>query len=187
VKKTYVPIFLGGVMQATNNRPPITIKNKDHWIDAERRRWGRHFAVPMADGLPPGFPPVTLPTMRALTALVDSHPHLVTPAFDALFRAMWVDHTPVWEKDGLRGVLATVLGSEAQAQAVLERTASKDIKDALLKRTTEAIDSGAFGLPWFVCTNAKGETQGLWGVDHLNIVAEFLDLPMEGRGLKAML
>jgi 2-hydroxychromene-2-carboxylate isomerase len=39
---------------------------------------------------------------------------------------------------------------EATAKESIEKSGTKDIKDALLKRTDEAFAEGAFGLPWFV-------------------------------------
>jgi 2-hydroxychromene-2-carboxylate isomerase len=64
----------------------------------------------------------------------------------------------------------------------------KEGKDLLLKNTDKAFEDGAFGLPWFKCTNSKGETEGFWGVDHLGQVTDFLGLerPKTG-GWKAML
>ena len=57
--------------------------------------------------------------------------------------------------------------------------ASTTGKAALIQNTDAAFDSGGFGLPWMVCTNAEGQTEGFFGVDHLGQVAQFLGL---GRG-----
>jgi 2-hydroxychromene-2-carboxylate isomerase len=61
-------------------------------------------------------------------------------------------------------------------------------KDLLLKQTEKALSEGAFGLPWFVCTDREGKIECFWGVDHLGQVAEFLGIekPTNG-GWKAML
>lgn len=58
----------------------------------------------------------------------------------------------------------------------------------LLENTDKAFDDGAFGLPWFSCTNSEGQQEGFWGVDHLGQVTTFLGLekPKAG-GWKAML
>lgn len=62
------------------------------------------------------------------------------------------------------------------------------VKSLLTSNTEQAFKDGAFGLPWFMCTNAKGETEGYWGVDHIGQVAHFLGLD-RGRdvGFKAVL
>ena len=49
-------------------------------------------------------------------------------------------------------------------------------KQRLIENTDRAFADGAFGLPWMVCTNASGATEGFWGVDHLGQVAQFLGL-----------
>ena len=75
----YVPVFLGGIMKATGNRPPLAVKSglwaiyplvplvlssgdldKDIWIARERIRWARLFNIPMAEEMPEGFPQNTL-------------------------------------------------------------------------------------------------------------------------------
>lgn len=56
------------------------------------------------------------------------------------------------------------------------------MKELLNKNTNAALEDGAFGLPWFMCTNEKGEKEGFWGVDHLGQVALFLGLDRSADG-----
>lgn len=58
----------------------------------------------------------------------------------------------------------------------LEQSSDPEAKVILDENTRRAFASGAFGLPWFVCTNAEGDTEGQWGVDHLGCMANFLRL-----------
>jgi hypothetical protein len=61
-------------------------------------------------------------------------------------------------------------------------------KALLAANTDQAFADGAFGLPWMVCTNAAGATEGFFGVDHLGQVAEFLGLRKgTGSGWRALL
>lgn len=63
-----------------------------------------------------------------------------------------------------------------------------DVKGLLMSNTDRAFKEGAFGLPWFVCTDANGKTEGFWGIDHLGQVADFLGLDRSGdAGFKALL
>jgi 2-hydroxychromene-2-carboxylate isomerase len=66
--------------------------------------------------------------------------------------------------------------------------AGKEGKEVLAKNTDLAFADGAFGLPWIVATNSKGETEDFWGVDHLGQVVDHLGLekPKTG-GWKALL
>lgn len=62
------------------------------------------------------------------------------------------------------------------------------MKALLGSNTDHSFDSGAFGLPWFECTNATGDTEGFWGVDHLGQVADFLGLDRAlDKGFRAAL
>jgi 2-hydroxychromene-2-carboxylate isomerase len=63
-----------------------------------------------------------------------------------------------------------------------------DIKAILTSNTDQAFKIGAFGLPWFECTNSKGETEGFWGIDHLGQVVDFLGLDRSvDKGFRAVL
>ncbi|KAI0010588.1 thioredoxin-like protein [Xylariaceae sp. FL0662B] len=176
VNITYVPIFLGGLMKACGNTAPIRIKNKDKWINTERVRWARLFGIPMREDPPPDFPPNTLETMRALSAIPNgSQQDALVAALDRLFRAHWVDHAPVAQPDVFAPILREALGDEAAAAKVLA-DASSTGKTALKSNTDRAFAAGAFGLPWMECTDRAGRTEGFWGVDHLGQVAQFLGL-----------
>lgn len=62
----------------------------------------------------------------------------------------------------------------------MAKVGTPEVKKGLSESTDRAMRDGAFGLPWFVATNGRGETEGFWGVDHLGQVLRHLGL--EGRG-----
>jgi len=68
-----------------------------------------------------------------------------------------------------------------EVRLVLEMV-PKEGKELLGKNTDKALEDGAFGLPWFVATNAKGEKETFWGVDHLAQVTEHLGLEKPKTG-----
>ncbi|KAI1343814.1 thioredoxin-like protein [Xylariaceae sp. FL0016] len=184
VQITYVPIFLGGLMKACGNKAPIQIKNKDKWINLERNRWARAFGIPMTEQAPPEFPPNTVGVMRALACMPSQD--ALARALDRLYADFWVAHQPVATPEVYGPVLRAVLG-DAEAEKVLA-AATTTGKTALQENTDQAFAAGAFGLPWFVCTNDEGKTEAFWGVDHLGQVAQFLGLEKPGTaGWKAVL
>ncbi|KAL4940676.1 hypothetical protein BDV06DRAFT_18100 [Aspergillus oleicola] len=185
---TFVPIFLGGLMQTCGNTPPIRIKNKDKWINLERLRWARYFSVPIAESSPEGFPQLTLAVQRSLTALSQQYPDKLVPAIEAVWKEFWVNgNGKATQPEGFVPILEEVLGS-SETKAVLEAANGPEIKGRLSANTQQAFDAGAFGLPWFECTNTKGEKEGFWGIDHLGQVVDFLDLDRSlDRGLRAVL
>lgn len=131
---TYVPILLGGLMQATGNNPPINIKSKhagniarisarmtpvnifpdkDKWINLERIRWAKYFSVPLADRVADGFPLRTLGVQRALCAIAQKVPAKMPFVLEALYRSLWVDrNSKIGEPEGFGHVLESVLGKE---------------------------------------------------------------------------
>lgn len=99
---------------------------------------------------------------------------------DKLYPAYWVDNVMTHDKDILTGIFADVLGKE-DAERILGMV-GKEGKEILALRTDEAFKDGAFGLPWFVCSNADGVSEGFWGVDHLGQVVRHLGLERPGTG-----
>ena len=188
VSITYVPIFLGGLMKACDNRTPIEIRNKGQWIGVERLRWARLFNIPMTKEVPAGFPVLTLQTMRALCALQILKEDALPEALDELYAAMWVERrSEVGKAEGFKPVLEKAIGKELTAK-VLEGMNGKEAKARLMENTDLAFNRGAFGLPWWECTNSKGEKESFWGFDHLGQVVEFLGVGKGGQeGMRAML
>ncbi|KAJ0419307.1 thioredoxin-like protein [Aspergillus carlsbadensis] len=185
---TFIPVFLGGLMSTCGNTPPIRIKNKDKWIDVERRRWARYFSVPMSEKTPEGFPQLTLGVQRALVAVSQKAPEKLAPATEAIWAEFWgKGDGKATQPEVFIPILERVLG-EAEAKAVVEAANGPEVKAQLSANTQQAYDSGAFGLPWFECTNSKGETESFWGIDHLGQVADFLELDRSvERGFRAYL
>lgn len=134
----------------------------------ERLRWSNIFNVPMNPATPPNFPPKTLNIMRALTPLSQAD---LTTALDKLWEEFFVKHTATNDPTELERILPGAQAKVTEAD-----------KKLLSERTEEAFRAGAFGLPWMVCTNDKGETEGFWGVDHFGQVCNFLGLERPGAG-----
>ncbi|KAG9563263.1 putative 2-hydroxychromene-2-carboxylate isomerase, partial [Aureobasidium melanogenum] len=187
VEITYIPIFLGGVMKACDNRPPITITNKAAYIESDRKRWSKYVNIPMGKDMPKDFPPMTLHVMRALAVVEQHQPDKLVDSIAALYKGMWVDGKTTHKPEVFEAVLAEVLGNEG-AKNVVEQSTKPEAKAKLQANTDLAFKEGAFGLPWFVATNKEGVTEKYWGFDHLGMVVEHLGLDRsEAKELRAML
>ncbi|KAF2034723.1 HCCA isomerase/glutathione S-transferase kappa [Setomelanomma holmii] len=185
---TYVPIVLGGLMKACNNTPPLSITNKDKWINAERLRWAKYFNIPMSTESPPGFPVNTLPVQRTLASLSLSHPRSLPQAVELFWQNVWVHWNDPMKPENMQGIVRTIVGSDEEARKVIERTKTDEVKKLLTANTNQAFKDGAFGLPWFVATNSKGETETYWGVDHMGQLCDHLGLERPtGKGWRALL
>lgn len=107
-------------------------------------------------------------------------------AFDAVYGGFWQKHEETWKPEVFMPILNEVLGPVDVAKVA--EAAGREAKAALVGNTEKAFKDGAFGLPWMVCTNARGETESFWGVDHLGQVANFLGLQQPAMpGWKASL
>lgn len=162
--------------------------DKDKWIHAERDRWARYFNVPTVTN-PPKFPAMTLTVMRAICAVAhctgqpqtsSAGQKAIIGAVDAFYEAYWGQARDITDKEVVQDVLGKVVGA-GEVGKVLEVTGNEG-KKMLLENTEEAFKEGAFGLPWMVCENDRGEKEGFWGVDHLGCVLDFLGIEKPNKG-----
>ena len=135
-----IPILLGAVFKATGNASPIECPAKGRYVAVDLMRFAARDGVPFASN--PHFPINTTRLIRAATALRGDpgYARYVDFAFDA----MW--HFP--RNLGDPAEMAAVLTNAGfDAEAVVARAASPEVKDALRATTDVAIARGVFGAP----------------------------------------
>ncbi|KAJ4301037.1 hypothetical protein N0V90_003127 [Kalmusia sp. IMI 367209] len=167
---------------------PVFKQYKDKWINTERLRWSSYLQIPISKAAPPGFPTNTISLQRVLTALSLSHPNSVPSALSLFWQNYWVHYNDPTKPETMLALMKTIVGSEEEATKVIEASKSDEVKKKLSDNTEWAFKEEAFGLPWFVATNAKGETERYWGVDHMGQLCDHLGLERPGgKGWKALL
>ncbi|KAJ5766080.1 uncharacterized protein N7511_003696 [Penicillium nucicola] len=172
----FVPILFRDLMQACKNTPPIAVKNKFEWINRERIYWARRFNVPMSEAIPKGFPAPTVEAQLVLGAITTHAPEKLVSVTDKIYRGFWENgDSNVLNFTGLIPILEEALGTDS-ASNIVELSKTADMKSTLEENTQKAFVSGAFGLPWFDCTNSQGNQEGFWGIDHLGRLVDFLEL-----------
>jgi 2-hydroxychromene-2-carboxylate isomerase len=151
MKFEYIPVLLGGIFKATNNKSPAEtlagIKNKREFQVIETERFLKRFHVqPYAWN--PFFPVNTLNLMRAAVAaqLEDVFEKYV----DATFHHMWVEPKKM---DDPPIALAALTESGLDAKRLFERAGEADVKAKLIENTQSAVNRGAFGSPTFFVGN----------------------------------
>lgn len=157
------PMFLGGVMQATGNRPPGMLPAKGKWMQADMARFARRYGVPLNPN--PHFPMMnTLHAQRGSTAWRGraDFPALLA----ALYQAVWRDGENLGDREVLQRVVASAGFDAAGFLAAADDPANKE---ALKASTDEAVARGAFGAPTFF---VNGEM--FFGQDRLDFVEEAL-------------
>ena len=147
VKFDYVPVLLGGIFKATNNKSPAEtlagIKNKREFHAVETQRFLKRYGV--ANYVwNPNFPVNTLNLMRAACAAqIDGG---LDKYVESAFRHMWTEPKKMDDPE----VAMTALESDGiDARALFARAQEPDVKARLMANTQDAVERGAFGSPTF--------------------------------------
>ena len=147
VKFEYVPILLGGIFKATNNKSPAEslagIKNKPEFQVVETERFVRRFGVKPYT-MNPFFPVNTLNLMR--TAVAAQSEGVFEKYVEAAFHHMWVEPKKM---DDPEVALKALAGSGLDAAKLLARAQEPGVKAKLIENTQSAVERGAFGSPTF--------------------------------------
>jgi 2-hydroxychromene-2-carboxylate isomerase len=147
----YVPILLGGIFKATNNRSPAEtlagIKNKQEFQTIETSRFVKRFHVKPYT-MNPFFPVNTLNLMRA--AVAAQLEGVFEKYIDAAFHHMWVEPKKM---DDPEVALAALTASGLDAKRLFARAGEADVKAKLIENTRSAVERGAFGSPTFFVGN----------------------------------
>ena len=147
VKFEYVPILLGGIFKATNNRSPAEtlagIKNKGEFHALETERFIKRFQVKPYTWNP-FFPVNTLNLMRAaIAAQLDG---VFERYVEAAFHHMWVEPKKM---DDPEIAAKAFTASGIDAAKLFARAQQPDVKSKLIENTQMAVERGAFGSPTF--------------------------------------
>ncbi len=151
VKFEYVPILLGGIFKATNNKSPAEmlagIKNKREFHEIETERFIKRFHVqPYVWN--PFFPVNTLNLMRgAIAAQFDG---VFEPYVEAAFHHMWREPKKM---DDPEVAAKALTASGLDGAKLFARAQDADVKAKLIENTQSAVDRGAFGSPTFFVGN----------------------------------
>src|SRR5881394_1840254 len=167
VKFEYVPILLGGIFKATNNRSPAEtlagIKNKREFHALETERFLKRFAVkPYVWN--PFFPVNTLNLMRA--AVAAQLEGVFEKYVEAAFHHMWVEPKKM---DDPEVATKALTASGLDAGKLFARAQEPGVKAKLIENTEMAVARGAFGSPTFFVGNEM-----FFGKEQLREVEELI-------------
>ena len=147
VKFEYVPVLLGGIFKATNNKSPAEtlagIKNKREYHAIETDRFVKRFGVKPYTWNP-FFPVNTLNLMRA--AVAAKFEGVFEPYVEAAFHHMWREPKKM---DDPEVAVAALTAAGLDGAKLLTRAQEPDVKARLIANTQDAVERGAFGSPTF--------------------------------------
>ena len=166
-KFEYVPILLGGIFKATNNKSPAEtlagIKNKPEFQKLETERFVKRFQVkPYVWN--PFFPVNTLNLMRA--AVAAQLEGVFEKYVEAAFFHMWVEPKKMDDPEVAAKALSA---SGLDAAKLFARAQEPEVKAKLIENTQAAVERGAFGSPTFFVG-----TEMFFGKEQLREVEELI-------------
>jgi 2-hydroxychromene-2-carboxylate isomerase len=150
-KFEYMPVLLGGIFKATNNRSPAEtyagVKNKREFHQIETERFVKRFQVkPYV--MNPFFPVNTLNLMRvAIAAQLDG---VFEKYVDAAFHHMWGEPKKM---DDPEVAIKALTSSGLDGAKLFARGQEPEVKAVLVANTQTAVEHGAFGSPTFFVGN----------------------------------
>jgi 2-hydroxychromene-2-carboxylate isomerase len=147
VKFEYVPILLGGIFKATNNKSPAEtlagVKNKREFHALETERFVKRFGVKPYTWNP-FFPVNTLHLMRA--AVAAQLEGVFEKYVEAAFHHMWAEPKKM---DDPEVAIKALTASGLDGAKLLARAQEPEVKARLIENTQAAVERGAFGSPTF--------------------------------------
>ena len=167
VKFDYVPVLLGGIFKATNNKSPAEtlagVKNKREFHAIETERFVKRFHV-KPYSWNPFFPVNTLHLMRA--AIAAQFEGVFEKYVAAAFHHMWDEPKKM---DDPEVAAKALTASGLDAAKLLARAQDADVKAKLIENTQSAVERGAFGSPTFFVG-----TEMFFGKEQLREVEEMI-------------
>ncbi len=156
----YVPVLLGGLMQATGNQPPmIRYAETPLKLAYERLEFDRFVKAHKLSAFKfnPYFPINSLVLMRGCIAAqrLDVFDRYV----DVVMSAMWENEKDMGNSET---VLETLNAAGLDAARIMAMTGEPDIKAELIANTENAVARGAFGIPTFFVGDEM-----FWGKERL--------------------
>ena len=165
-KFNYIPVLLGGIFKATNNKPPMEaffgIMNKNEYQSIEMQRFQERHGIDRFK-MNPHFPVISLQIIRgAVGAQKDGY---LDKYIDEVLKHMWEEPKKMDDPDVIKEAFTE---SGFDADRLMEQIQDPEIKAQLISNTEEAVNRGTFGVPtFFVGEEIFFGKDTLWQVEEL--------------------
>jgi 2-hydroxychromene-2-carboxylate isomerase len=143
----YIPVLLGGIFKATNNRSPMEqfadVLNKQEYQAKETLRFlMRHGITELVRN--PHFPVNTISLMRG--AVYAQGKDWEADYIDTMFKAMWEQGLNMANLEQMTSVLTD---AGLPAAEIIAATSDPEVKQRLIENTADSVARGNFGSPSF--------------------------------------
>ncbi|NXW62632.1 GSTK1 transferase, partial [Eurystomus gularis] len=170
------PAFLGGIMQATGNKPPAMLPKRAEYILKDMKRMAKYYQVPVRmseNDFQRILRSSTLGAMRFITAIDMTQPQYLEPVSREFWIRFWSKHEDVSQPENISSASMQAGLSSELTQKLLEMISSPAVKNRLKETTEEAIKYGAFGMPAAVA-HVNGEPHLFFGSDRLELLGNII-------------
>jgi len=183
VKINFRPVFNGVIMKNSNNAAPAAIKRKGEQMFRDVPMVADYWAIPyrnISNFNDRVMKKRSTPAMRFLTACKEHESEQTfRAAIRALFTRLYVADRDIFEEEDVRKLFDEKHFTNREHLYYLMNT--DRIRESLVNTTNEALENGAYGVPWLTLKPDGKETIQLFGSDRLNIICHLLDVPFEGN------
>ena len=162
----YIPVLLGGIFKATNNKPPMEqffgVKNKNEYQNLEIQRFiERHSLNDFK--MNPHFPVISLQIIRgAVAAEMDG---FLEEYIDKVLVHMWEEPKKMDDPEVIKAAFEE---SGFDAEKLMAQMQDAEVKAKLISNTEAAVERGVFGIPtFFVGEEMFFGKDTLWQVEEL--------------------
>ncbi|XP_061862324.1 glutathione S-transferase kappa 1 isoform X2 [Colius striatus] len=170
------PAFLGGIMQATGNKPPAMLPKRGEYLLKDIKRMAKYYQVPVQTSeniLEHIKGTSSLGAMRFITAIDITQPQYLEPLSREFWIRFWSQQEDISQPENILTVAGRAGLSSELAQKLLEMISSPAVKNRLKDTTEEAIKYGAFGMPAIVA-HFNEKPHLFFGCDRLELLASVI-------------
>ena len=168
VEVKYIPVLLGGIFKATNNKPPMEqffgVKNKNEYQNLEMERFIKRHGLHNFK-MNPHFPVISLQIIRgAVAAEMDGY---LEDYIDKVLVHMWEEPKKMDDPE----VIKTAYDESGfDSEKLMAQMQDPDVKAKLISNTEAAVERGVFGIPTFFI-----DDEMFFGKDTLWQIEEILE------------
>ncbi|KAG4433453.1 hypothetical protein IFR05_011057 [Cadophora sp. M221] len=168
------PFFLGGARDAVGNFWQPTPKWKEAFAAQDTQLNGELLGLTIVQ--PEEFPIKSLFPVRVATYIKDNYPDSKFEAtFLALVSGYWSRGINISQPAGLIEALSPLF-TVSEIEEIMKKAVEPANKQRVIETTKE---SGAFGAPWIICVDSKGDKKSWFGNDRWDQIFAHLGVPYE--------
>ena len=147
VELNYIPVLLGGIFKATNNKPPMEqffgVINKNEYQSKEMQRFIERHNIDLFK-MNPHFPVISLQIIRGAVA-ADNDGYL-EDYIDKILVHMWEEPKKMDDPEIIKNAFKE---SGFDSEKLMSQIQDPEVKAKLISNTEQAVERGVFGIPTF--------------------------------------